>query len=93
MGLDPRQLKAFLAVVEAGSLGRAAEVLHLSEPAVSRTIKKLETELKVQLFERRTTGMELTSFGQALLPHANRIKLQNEETVADGLTAGARQSA
>jgi len=83
MGLDPRQLKAFLAVVEAGSLGRAAEVLHLSEPAVSRTIKKLETELKVQLFERRTTGMELTSFGQALLPHANRIKLQNEETVAE----------
>jgi len=73
MSLDPRQLRTFLAVVEAGSLGRAAEALHLSEPAVSRIIKRLEAQLHVQLFERRTTGMELTSFGQALLPHANLL--------------------
>lgn len=73
MSLDPRQLRAFLAVVETGSLGRAAEALHFSEPAVSRIIKRLETQLHVQLFERRTTGMELTSFGHALLPYANRL--------------------
>lgn len=73
MSLDPRQLRAFLAVVETGSLGRAADALHCSEPAVSRIIKRLETQLHVQLFERRTTGMELTSFGQALLPYANRL--------------------
>jgi len=83
MALDPRQLRAFLAVVEAGSLGRAAELLHLSEPAVSRTIKRLESLLEVQLFERRTTGMELTSFGQALLPHANLLDSQAEEAVAE----------
>ena len=83
MSLDARQLKAFHAVVETGSLGRAAEVLHLSEPAVSRTIKRLEEQLQVQLFERRTTGMELTSFGLALLPHANRISKQGEEAIAE----------
>jgi DNA-binding transcriptional LysR family regulator len=73
MGLDPRQLRAFLAVVETGSIGRAAEALHLTEPAVSRIVKRLETQLHVQLFERRTTGMELTSFGHALLPYANLL--------------------
>jgi DNA-binding transcriptional LysR family regulator len=76
MSLDPRQLRAFLAVVETGSLGRAAEALHFSEPAVSRIIKRLEAQLHVQLFERRTTGMELTSFGHALLPYANRLSTE-----------------
>lgn len=83
MSLDPRHLTAFLAVVETGSLGRAAEALHLSEPAVSRIIKRLEMQLKAQLFERRTTGMELTSFGQALLPHANRLISGADEAVAE----------
>lgn len=76
MSLDPRHLRAFLAVVDAGSLGRAAEALHLSEPAVSRIVKRLEAQLHVQLFERRTTGMELTSFGQALLPYANLLNTE-----------------
>jgi DNA-binding transcriptional LysR family regulator len=70
MALDPRQLKAFLAIVKTGSLGLAAESLHLTQPALSRIIRRLETQLGVTLFERRTTGMELTSFGHALLPHA-----------------------
>lgn len=83
MSLDPRHLRAFLAVVDSGSLGRAAELMHLSEPAVSRIVKRLETQLAVQLFERRTTGMELTSFGQALLPHANLLHCQAEEAVAE----------
>jgi len=81
MSLDPRQLRAFLAVVETGSLGRAAEVLHLTEPAVSRIIKRLEDQLHVLLFERRTTGMELTTFGQALLPHANLLSTEASQAV------------
>jgi len=51
---------------ECGSLGLAAESLHVTQPALSRTIRRLETQLGVQLFERRTTGMELTLFGRAL---------------------------
>src|SRR5262245_13755373 len=70
MALDPRQLRAFLTIVRSGSLGLAAETLHVTQPALSRIIRRLETQLGVQLFERRSTGMELTSFGQALLPHA-----------------------
>jgi DNA-binding transcriptional LysR family regulator len=70
MALDPRQLRAFLTIVRLGSLGLAAEALHITQPALSRIVRRLESQLGVQLFERRTTGMELTSFGHALLPHA-----------------------
>src|SRR5262245_33490866 len=70
MALDPSQLRAFLTIVRSGSLGLAAEALHVTQPALSRIVRRLETQLGVQLFERRSTGMELTSFGQALLPHA-----------------------
>ena len=70
MALDPRQLRAFLTIVRSGSLGLAADTLHVTQPALSRIIRRLESQLGVQLFERRSTGMELTSFGQALLPHA-----------------------
>lgn len=73
MTLDPRQLKVFLTVARSGSLGLAAETLHLTQPALSRIVKRLEIQLGVPLFERRTTGMELTSYGRALLPHATLL--------------------
>jgi DNA-binding transcriptional LysR family regulator len=76
MALDPRQLKVFLAIAKSGSLGLAAEALHVTQPALSRILKRLETQLGVQLFERRTTGMELTTYGQALLPHANSLNAE-----------------
>jgi len=80
MALDPRQLRAFLTIVRCGSLGLAAEALHITQPALSRTVKRLEDQLGVPLFERRTTGMELTAFGEALLPHAT--VLSEEAAVA-----------
>ena len=80
MALDPRQLRAFLAIVRCGSLGLAAESLHVTQPALSRIVRRLEDQRGVQRFERRTTGMELTTFGQALLPHAT--VLSEEAAVA-----------
>src|ERR1041384_6452990 len=80
MALDPRQLRAFLAIVRCGSLGLAAESLHITQPALSRIVKRLEDQVGVQLFARRTTGMELTAYGQALLPHAT--VLSEEAAVA-----------
>jgi DNA-binding transcriptional LysR family regulator len=80
MALDPRQLRAFLAIVRCGSLGLAARSLHITQPALSRIVRRLEDQLGVPLFERRTTGMELTAFGQALLPHAT--VLSEEAAVA-----------
>src|SRR5262245_61742119 len=74
MPLEQRQLRAFLAIVQTGSLGRAANVLHLTQPALSRVVKQMESQLRVQLFERRASGMELTAFGQALLPYATHLK-------------------
>jgi len=70
MTFDLRQLTAFTTIVATGSLGRSADALHVTQPALSRTIKRLEDELGAPLFERHSKGMQLTAIGQALLPHA-----------------------
>jgi DNA-binding transcriptional LysR family regulator len=67
------QLKTFVAVAELGHLTRAAERLHVSQPAVSGQIKALEQEFDVRLFERAPTGMVLTVAGRELLAQAQRV--------------------
>jgi len=67
------QLKSFAAVAELGHLTRAAEKLHISQPALSAQIKALEDELGVALFDRTPTGMVLTTAGQLLLPEASKV--------------------
>jgi len=67
------QLRSFVAVAEAGHLTRAAERLHVSQPAVSAQIKALEDELDVVLFERTSSGMVLTSAGERLITDAERV--------------------
>ncbi|HEX6018481.1 MAG TPA: LysR family transcriptional regulator [Burkholderiaceae bacterium] len=81
MAFDGRQLNAFLAVVTHGSLGRAAQALHLTQPALSRTIRRLELQIGAPLFDRQTKGMSLTAIGEALLPHARL--LQHQADIAD----------
>jgi len=73
MTFDLRQLTAFTTIVATGSLGRSAEALHVTQPALSRTIKRLEEQLGAPLFERHSKGMQLTAIGQALLPHATLL--------------------
>ncbi len=80
MTYDLAQLRAFLAVVEAGSVGLAADLIHMSQPALSRAVKRLEAAVGEPLFERHATGMRLTSFGRALVPHAH--VLDREEQIA-----------
>jgi DNA-binding transcriptional LysR family regulator len=67
------QFRTFAAVAEEGHLTRAAERLHLSQPAVSGHLKALESELGVRLFERTSSGMELTEAGRELLAPARRV--------------------
>jgi DNA-binding transcriptional LysR family regulator len=67
------QLRSFSAVAELGNLTRAAERLHLSQPAVSAHIKALEEELEVTLFERGPGGMTLTAAGRLLLGEAGNV--------------------
>ncbi|OVZ57248.1 LysR family transcriptional regulator [Pigmentiphaga sp. NML080357] len=83
MTFDIRQLNAFLAVVQHGSLGRAAQTLNVTQPALSRTIRRLEDQIGAPLFERYSTGMMLTSFGQALLPHATLLQREAEQATEE----------
>ena len=78
MAYDGRHLNAFLAVVSHGSLCRAADALHLTQPALSRTIKRLEAQVGAALFERLAKGMALTQVGEALLPHAQLMQRESE---------------
>lgn len=80
MGYDLTKLEAFTATVAAGSLGRAAMTLHVTQPALSRSIRRLEASVGAPLFERHARGMQLTDIGRALLPHAQL--LQREAQVA-----------
>jgi DNA-binding transcriptional LysR family regulator len=81
MSFDHRQLRAFLAVVDTGSLGRATAEVNLSQPALSRLIQDMEARLGATLFDRRTTGMTLTSFGDALVPHARMLLYEMAQAV------------
>jgi len=71
--MELTQLKSFVAVAKQGHLTRAAETLHLSQPAVSGQIKALEETLGVTLFERSSSGMLLTSSGRRLLTQAENV--------------------
>jgi len=71
--MELRQLEYFLAVAEFGRFTQAAEAVHVSQPALSQQIKKLEAELGTPLFERLGRGTELTEAGELLLPRARRI--------------------
>ena len=71
MELD--QLRSFLAVAQVRSFTRAANLVHLSQPAISRQIARLEKELGVPLFERYGRRVETTADGKLLLPLAKTI--------------------
>ncbi|MDL5157843.1 LysR family transcriptional regulator [Actinomycetospora termitidis] len=68
-----RDLRYFLAVVDAGSFTRAAATLFVSQPALSKQVRALETQLGVRLIDRRPGGLVLTAEGEALVPHARRL--------------------
>ncbi len=73
MPMELYQLRSFATVAELGHLTRAAERLHVSQPALSAQIKALEDELSVVLFERGAGGMTLTPAGRQLLADAERV--------------------
>ena len=65
-------LRAFVAVARTGSVSRAAEQLHLTQPAISLKLKQLQANLGLTLFSRRPQGLALTTDGHALLPAAEK---------------------
>lgn len=79
------ELRQFAAFADAGTLSGAAEILHLSQPALSRNMKKLEDELGVILFERKKNKLELNENGEYVLKLAKEL-LED----ADSFTAKTR---
>jgi len=77
--MDIAALKAFVAVAETGSFSRAAETVFLTQPAISKRIAALETELGTQLFDRIGRKVQLTEAGQALLGRAHTILIEVED--------------
>jgi DNA-binding transcriptional LysR family regulator len=67
------RLGQFLRIVETGSMNAAARAVHLTQPALSRSLRLLEEELGVALFHRRGRGLVLTPAGRALVPRAQAL--------------------
>lgn len=84
--MDLTQLRAFITVAREGNLTRAAERLHLTQPAVSLQIKALQASLDLQLFTRTPAGMALTDDGAKLLPFAERV-MESVTEFRDGVAA------
>jgi DNA-binding transcriptional LysR family regulator len=87
--VDLRKLRYFVAVAEQLNFGRAAEALHIAQPVLSRQIRALEDELKVQLFTRDKRTTELTAAGQQLLADAGPL-LVNADALRRRVTCAAR---
>ena len=89
--MDLKQLRAFLAVAETGNVTRAADMLHLVQPAVSRQIRLLEEDIGTPLFERERHGMALTEAGQSLVGYARRalLELDRARMELSGKNAGS----
>jgi DNA-binding transcriptional LysR family regulator len=90
VGVEFRQLAYVVAVAEELSFGRAAERLHIVQPAVSQQVRRLERELGVQLFDRSSRHVRLTAAGERLLPEARAILAAADRVrqVAAGIAAG-----
>jgi molybdate transport repressor ModE-like protein len=80
--VEIRELRAFVAVAEDGSLSAAARRLHLSQSALSQTIQSLERQLGVQLLRRSSTGVTTTQAGAVLLREGRALIAQHDRVVA-----------
>ena len=76
------QLEQLLAVAEQGTLSNAAEQLHISQPALSRSMQRLETELQVTLFNRQKNKIELNENGRMAVDYARKIMEQSQDMIS-----------
>ena len=76
------QLEQLLAVAEQGTLSNAAEQLHISQPALSRSMQRLEAELQVTLFNRQKNKIELNENGRMAVDYARKIMEQSQDMIS-----------
>jgi DNA-binding transcriptional LysR family regulator len=84
--MELRQIRQFVALSDALNFHRAAKALNISQPPLSISIRKLEQEVGVALFERQARGVTLTEAGLAALPHARKI-LKGVEAMGEAIGA------
>lgn len=80
--MELRELRAFVAVVEAGGLSAAARRLHVSQPSLTQTVRALERELGVALLARSSTGTTPTEAGHTLAVESRAVLARYEQAVA-----------
>src|SRR6202051_2943882 len=85
--MDLRQLRYFVGIVQAGSLSRAADQLHVAQSAISHHLANLESELDRQLLTRGPKGVILTDAGNILYRHAEAILRHVETAKQDAVSA------
>src|SRR5262252_5336263 len=90
MDVDTRLLRYFAAVAEEGNLTRAAERLFVSQPALTKQIKQLESQLGVRLFTRSRAGMTLTPAGQALAGNTPAVLASWDQALRQTRAAASR---
>ncbi|WP_018981720.1 LysR family transcriptional regulator [Salinimonas chungwhensis] len=83
MSVSYRNMLAFLKVAESSTFAEAAEKLHLTQPALSSAIKKMEEQLGGKLFSRSTRRVQLTPEGETLLPSARRLIHEWDDTLEE----------
>lgn len=81
--MDIQKLRHLLAIAEHGTFSDAARAVHLTQPALSRSIRSLEDELGVQLFDRGSRKAHLTTFGELVAERARRIHLEMAQLQRD----------
>lgn len=90
--MDTRRLRSFIVIVDTGSITRAAEILHIAQPALSQQVVALEAHFNRQLLIRSQQGVAVTEAGKAVYRHAQVILRQMEQAQVDALEAGQRPS-
>jgi len=90
--IDPKKLLYFAAVIEQGSLNRAAKLLGVSQPALSTSMDRLEAEVGLQLLERGPKGIMATKSGDVLYCHARLIREEIQLATRDLLNANEERS-
>ncbi|WP_225094832.1 LysR family transcriptional regulator [Streptomyces sp. CoH27] len=92
MDIDTRLLRSFLAVAEEGSLTRATERVFVSQPALTKQVRQLESQLGVRLFDRSRTGMALTDAGRELADRVPELLASWDEALRTTRAAGRRSA-
>ena len=90
--MDVRQLRKFVSIVDLKSMSKAAQHLHVAQPALSQQIAALEADLGVQLLVRSPRGVEATAAGMTLYRHAQSILHQVDEARRDVKSEGGEVS-